>query len=177
MPLKIAILEDNLDRQTRMKAWLNDRLYMYEHVFFDEARPLNQWLQENLDETLLISLDHDLDLKPSENGRWLDPGTGRDVANSLAKQTAACPIIIHSTNYDAVVGMESVLTESGWHVAKVQPYGDLAWIDEAWWPLVREQLQMPRISRSRVLPIPPSLNLASERDVQSQGISSSEHPR
>ena len=41
MALKIAILEDNLDRQTAMKAWLNDRLYMYEHVFFDESAPMN----------------------------------------------------------------------------------------------------------------------------------------
>lgn len=144
MPLKIAILEDNHDRQAGMQAWLNDRLYMYEHVFFDEAAPCIQWLKANLAETLLISLDHDLDLKPSGDGRWLDPGTGRDVVDYLAGQPASCPIIIHSTNTNAVAGMESELTAAGWRVVKVLPYGDLAWISESWWPNVKQELRLPR---------------------------------
>lgn len=177
MPLKVAILEDNLDRQGRMQAWLNDRLYMYEHFFFDEAQPLIQWLRQNLGETLVISLDHDLDLKPSADGRWLDAGTGREVADFLANQAAACPVVIHSTNYDAVLGMESVLTESGWHVAKVQPYGDLAWIDEAWWPLVKEQLRLPRRGPARTVPVPPRLDSVPEGDASPHTISPSGQPR
>lgn len=141
MPLKIAILEDNLDRQAAMKAWLSDRLYMYEHFFFDEAAPMNAWLQSNLAETLFISLDHDLELKPSGDGRWIDPGTGREVADYLALQNPACPLIIHSTNSVAVDGMMEALTQSGWSVQRVTPYGDLAWVNEAWWPAVREGLR------------------------------------
>lgn len=141
MPKKIAILEDNLDRQSAMQAWLNDRLYMYEHFFFDEAPAINSWLQANLSETLLISLDHDLDLKPTGDGRWFDPGTGRDTADFLAHQVPACPVLIHSTNAPAVHGMADVLTEQGWTVGIVTPYGDLAWIDEVWWPAVKEQLK------------------------------------
>ena len=141
MPKKIAILEDNLDRQSAMQAWLNDRLYMYEHFFFDEAPVINYWLQANLPETLLISLDHDLDLKPTGDGRWFDPGTGRDTADFLAQQVPTCPVLIHSTNAPAVHGMTDVLTEQGWTVGIVTPYGDLAWIDEVWWPAVKQQLK------------------------------------
>jgi hypothetical protein len=143
MSLKIVILEDNLDRQAAMKSWLSDRLYMYEHFFFDEATPMIAWLQNHLAETLFISLDHDLDLKPSGDGRWLDPGTGRDVADFLATQNASCPLLIHSTNTVAVDGMVEVLTQSGWSVQRVTPYGDLTWINEAWWPVVKEQLRAP----------------------------------
>lgn len=141
MPLKIAILEDNLDRQEAMKGWLNARLHSYEHLFFDEAAPMNAWLETNLAETLLVSLDHDLDLKPTGDGRWRDTGTGREVADWLAAHAPVCPVIIHSTNVPAADGMASVLSAAGWQVASVRPYGDLAWVGEAWWPLVREQLQ------------------------------------
>lgn len=141
MPLKISILEDNLERQAAMKAWLTDRLYMYEHVFFDESAPFISWLRLNLAETLLISLDHDLELKPTGDGRWFDPGTGREVADFLAQQRPTCPVIIHSTNQTAVEGMLDALVQSGWNVQTVMPYGDLAWVNEAWWPMVKEQLR------------------------------------
>jgi len=144
MPLKVAILEDNAERQAAMQAWLSDRLYMYEHFFFDEAAPMNAWLKANLSETLLISLDHDLDLKPGGDGRWLDPGTGRDVADHLATNDPACPLIIHSTNRQAVIGMEQVLLERGWQVETVAPYGDLVWVAEAWWPMVKRLLTFNR---------------------------------
>jgi hypothetical protein len=137
MPRFIAILEDNLDRQTAMKRWLDARFPSYQSIWFDEAEPMIAWLQEHLADTLFASLDHDLDLKPTDDGRWYDPGTGRMVADYLVTCQPNCPIIIHSTNREAVVGMEMILQERGWNIAIVQPYGDLAWINEAWWPTVK----------------------------------------
>ena len=143
MQFKIAILEDNLDRQTAMKAWLENRLPHFEIFFCDEAVPFIQWLRANLAETRLISLDHDLELKPTGDGRWFDPGDGRMSADFLATREPVCPIIIHSTNCIAVIGMERVLQESGWQVETVAPYGHLAWVAEAWWPLVKRLLTVP----------------------------------
>jgi hypothetical protein len=134
---KIAILEDNLDRQTAMQALLTAHFPTCEHFFCDEAELFIAWLRMNLADTLFISLDHDLELKPTGDGRWFDPGTGRMVADFLATCAPACPIIIHSTNRDAVIGMEMQLQERGWSVDIVTPYSDLVWIVEAWWPAVR----------------------------------------
>ncbi|WP_425616643.1 cyclic-phosphate processing receiver domain-containing protein [Anatilimnocola sp. NA78] len=147
MALKIAILEDNLERQQAMKAWLNDRLYMYDHVFFDESAPMITWLQTFLPETLILSLDHDLELKPTGDGRWLDPGTGREVADFLALHEAHCPVIVHSTNAPAADGMDVALRARGWHVELVKPYGDLAWVDEAWWPAIKQNLRLVSTER------------------------------
>ncbi|MEX2187996.1 MAG: hypothetical protein WD875_14420 [Pirellulales bacterium] len=55
-------------------------------------------------------------------------------------QPPACPIIIHSTNYPAAIGMEAVLSDSGWRVERVTPYGDLDWIAESWLPLAERLL-------------------------------------
>ncbi len=139
---KIAILEDNLDRQTAMQALLADHYPHCEHYFCDEAEPFIAWLRLHLAETLFISLDHDLELKPTGDGRWYDPGTGRMVADYLATCAPACPLIIHSTNRDAVMGMEMLLQESGWNVDIVTPYGDLDWIAESWWPAVQRSLSL-----------------------------------
>ena len=48
------------------------------------------------------------------------------------------PILIHSTNRIAVDGMMRVLQESAYHVERITPYGDLEWIDEAWFPLFQK---------------------------------------
>lgn len=137
MPLHIAILEDNLDRRERMKAWLDDRLYMYGQAFFDDAKDMNHWLEQHRGELLAVALDHDLDLKPSGDGRWLDPGTGRMVADYLAQFKPICPVLVHSTNAPAAAGMVAVLQERGWMVDAVTPYADTQWIDESWWPALR----------------------------------------
>lgn len=138
---KIAILEDNHDRQAAMQALLATHFPTFELFFCDEAEPFITWLRSNLTETLFISLDHDLELKPTGDGRWYDPGTGRMVADYLATCTPVCPIIIHSTNRDAVIGMEMLLQESGWRVEIVTPYGDLDWVGESWWPAVRRCIE------------------------------------
>lgn len=134
-PYAIAILEDNAERIAAMKKWLADRLYMYEHCFFEAADQLIDWLAVNKQRVLIMSLDHDLE--PLHQSQ---PGTGRLVADYLATKSPSFPIILHSTNRPAVVGMKQVLEESGWQCTVVAPYEDLTWIDEAWWPALRQQV-------------------------------------
>lgn len=100
-----------------------------------------EWLRVNLKDVIFISLDHDLELLPGENGRMVDCGTGREVADFLATQPARCPVVIHSTNYPAAAGMEIVLTDAGWSVDKIAPYGGLEWMNETWFPAVQRRIR------------------------------------
>lgn len=140
MPMAIAILEDNAERRDVMSACLRDRLPQYRHCFFGSADEIIQFLREELANTLAICLDHDLDLIEAPNGRFIDPGTGRDVADFLAACTPCCPVVIHTTNSVAAIGMESVLTDAGWVIRRVVPYGDLEWIGETWQRAVRDAI-------------------------------------
>ena len=137
--LKIAILEDNADRTVAMRAALADKLYMYEPHFLPTAPLMLAWLDQHVDETIAISLDHDLELPPHAIDRT-DPGDGRAVADSLASRVPSCPVVIHTTNVSAGDGMETVLIEAGWQTYRVTPCDDLRWIREAWLPLVRESV-------------------------------------
>lgn len=132
MPLKILILEDNKDRQAAMRASLQDRLYTFEARFFEDVAVMVRALGELLPETVAISLDHDLELQPDAGGRLHDPGTGREVADYLARQRPSCPVIIHTSNHLAAAGMERVLKEAGWTTYRVTPYGDLEWVSSHW---------------------------------------------
>src|SRR3954466_10748263 len=111
MAMKIVILEDNVERQQAMRAWLADRFYSYEHQFFDDSSEMIRYLADHLSDTIVISLDHDLDLKPTPDGRCLDPGSGREVADYLAARIPVCPIVLATTNAPAAAGMELVLRE------------------------------------------------------------------
>jgi len=137
MPLKIAILEDNLERLAIMRSWLADRFYMYDAHFFDESAELIRFFDDYLSECLVIALDHDLEMKPGQNGRCIDCGTGREVADYLANKNPVCPIIIHTTNADAAVGMQMVLKDAGWQTRRVIPFDDLDWIEKSWFPALR----------------------------------------
>jgi CheY-like chemotaxis protein len=136
--LKIVILEDNRDRQTVMQDCLSDRFHRYQAVFFDNAPEACDYLRANLASTLVISLDHDLELKAAIDGKLQDPGSGREVADFLAMQTPSCPVIIHSTNTAAGDGMQFVLEESKWETHRVHPYGDLEWIPSKWLRTLRD---------------------------------------
>ncbi len=130
--MKIIILEDNYDRQAEMRRCLQDRFHQYEIVFFDEAKEMVAYLESNLASALIISLDHDLELIPQKNGKLLDRGTGREVADSLVQREPACPVIIHTTNSAAGDGMEFLLREARWETHRVHPWGDLEWISSKW---------------------------------------------
>jgi hypothetical protein len=138
MALKIVILEDNQDRQAVMADCLADRLYQYETRFFKTSSEIIQFLDINLSDTIVISLDHDLELIPNKNGQTVDGGTGREVANYLAGKSPVCPVVIHSTNSAAVLGMETVLQESHWKTKRVIPWGDLDWIRSQWFRAIRQ---------------------------------------
>jgi hypothetical protein len=106
----IAILEDNAERREAMERLLAMHFPGHARQYFTSSRVMVEWLRINLSGVILISLDHDLELLPGENG-----GNGglrnREVADLLATQSARCPVLIHSTNYPAAVGMEMVFVE------------------------------------------------------------------
>src|SRR5258707_13482673 len=114
MAMKIVILEDNPERAATMRHCLADRFYQYDAQFFDDAAMMKDYLEVNLPETLLICLDHDLELKSTPTGESLDPGTGRDVADYLSSKTPVCPVVIHTTNSAAGQGMEAILKDARW---------------------------------------------------------------
>lgn len=140
MPMKIVILEDDQRRVEAMRDRLADRFYQFEHVFFDTAAELNEYLSKHLNEVIVLSLDHDLELKVDSTGTTYDAGTGRDVADYLARQEPICPVIIHSTNEFGALGMEGVLQEAGWQTCRVTPFEDLQWVHESWFPTIRRAI-------------------------------------
>ena len=143
MALKIAILEDNLDRQAIMRRCLADRFYTFDAHFFDESEAMIRFLEESLSETLVISLDNDLELKPGPRGTMIDPGSGVEVAEHLSRQLPACPIVVHTTNSDAAESMLAILRASDWRTHRVVPFDDMNWIETEWFFAIRRALVGP----------------------------------
>jgi hypothetical protein len=56
-----------------------------------------------LADTYLICLDRDLEFHRQQDGKSIDPGTGRDAAEMLATQPVVCPLIVHSSYQIAVL--------------------------------------------------------------------------
>jgi hypothetical protein len=141
MSLTIAILEDNRDRRIEMFRWLDDRLYMYPVVWFRSAGEMIEWLRkDSRDPLVMIALDHDLE--PMAHG--LDPGTGRDVVDFLVSTSLSfpkVPVVVHTTNALARIGMVEALREHGWPVREVFPYDDLSWVGESWYPEVKAAIR------------------------------------
>ena len=137
-PLEIVVLEDEPRRRRAMRAALADRLPQYPPRFFTTAPEVARYLDDHIGRALVVVLDHDLDPIPVHPRRSLDAGTGRDVADLLAARPPACPVVIHTTNRPAAVGMETELADAGWDVRVVVPYGDLEWIGDEWLRAVRD---------------------------------------
>jgi len=97
-------------------------------VFFDSALDMRRFLENDLSDTIMISLDHDLELKAPRNGEAIDAGTGRDIVDFLAEQSPTCPIVIATTNSVAGDGMEFALKDAGCETHRVHPWGNLEWI-------------------------------------------------
>lgn len=131
-PTQIVILEDNAERRVLMRGVLEDRFPQYESRFFQTSGETIAHLRDELELAVLIVLDHDLEMIPIDKHRMIDPGDGRDVADFLATRSAVCPIVIHSTNSPAAVGMIAVLEESNWTVHRVIPVGEFRWIRSLW---------------------------------------------
>src|SRR5437868_3140484 len=112
MAMKIGVLEDNEDRQAVMRARLTDRFYQYDTCLFASAGEMIHFLDEHLADTLVISLDHDLELRPGRDGRCADPGMGREVADYLAGHDPVCRVILRATYVQGSVGIEGVLRDA-----------------------------------------------------------------
>jgi hypothetical protein len=143
MALKIAILEDNADRQVVMRRCLGDRFYTFDAHFFDESGEMIRFLDQHLAETLVISLDNDLELKPGPRGRMIDPGSGVEVAEFLAGKPPTCPVVIHTTNTDAAAAMKTVLGAASWRTHRVVPFDDTTWIESDWFFAIRRAIVGP----------------------------------
>jgi hypothetical protein len=121
----IAILEDNADRISRMRACLSNSLPEFEQVYFESAPHMRDWLDAHLAEVVLISLDHDLPIDR-------DCGTGRDIADYLAGLPPTCPVIVHTSNEYFAPEMMFALSDSGWPVRRVYPHDDHDWVAAGW---------------------------------------------
>lgn len=139
----IAILEDNADRRAAMRACVADRFYTFDARFFDDAREMVAFLADRLEDVLVISLDNDLDMKDGPDGRAVDVGEGRQVAAFLAARAPVCPVILHSSNTNAVEAMTELLRAAGWKTKRVVPMDDTAWINDDWFFAMRRALVGP----------------------------------
>ena len=132
----VAILEDNDERTEAMRECLSRLVDPRDIQFFKSAPQMADWLREHLDRVRVISLDHDLDPVPGPDGKAIEAGDGRDVANYLATQRPACPVIIHTSNSDGASSMRFALEDAGWTVIRVLPLDGMAWISTRWWDSV-----------------------------------------
>lgn len=133
----ILILEDNSERTEVMKQWLQDRLYMFRHEFFDMPKPLIERLNAISADVLVIALDHDL------NDVVDNPAdaTGMDVVEYLIQKSPAFPVLVHSTNTLAASRMVKKLKKNHWQVERVIPFDDTTWIGTEWLPALRQLIE------------------------------------
>src|SRR5215208_6815454 len=115
-----------------MRACIADRFSTFDAHVFDDASEMIRFLDANLTETIAIALDNDLEMKTGPDGRAVDPGEGRQVAEFLAGRAPVCPVIIHTTNSNAADAMTEVLTTAGWKTRRVVPFDDMNWIPTDW---------------------------------------------
>ena len=138
--MNILILEDDSRRRETMQECLGDRFPQFDVHFAPTAPQMRELIDEHLSGTALIALDHDLELIETETGQLLESGTGREIADLLAARSPVCPVVIHSTNSPAAIGMQAVLDEAGWETHRVLPFGDLEWVPTVWFRSVRDAI-------------------------------------
>ena len=132
----ILILEDNAERIENFQHAAKQIPSRPVVKVWHDAQTMIDELKEFLPEVVLVSLDHDLNPQP---GAEHDPGTGLEVAEFMAKLPPACPVILHSSNFERVWSMHNELTHAGWQVERVGPIGE-DWIETSWLHKVRNLL-------------------------------------
>ena len=137
---QIVILEDCMERRRLMTDVLRDRFAQVGVLFFYTSGEAIVHLRENMDRLLAVILDHDLELIEVDKHRLIDPGTGRDVADYLATQSPVCPVVVHSTNSPAAIGMLAALEDAGWSTERVIPVGEFKWIRTIWIKAVQDAI-------------------------------------
>lgn len=140
--MRALILEDNRDRRVAMIGRLMERFPFLQIAFFDESDKMIDFMRsDTLQDVAIISLDHDLELIPGQDGTWIDPGTGLDVARWLSERPKPiCPVVVHTTNSRGADEMMRLLKKSHWSSYRVIPYDDLRWIDTDWFAAVRNAI-------------------------------------
>lgn len=128
----VCILEDDERRRDAMKLALAAADIDAHVATFATASEIMNFIKSNRHVIALLSLDHDLVPVQNTDGGSVDSGTGRDVTTFLLSYKPFAPVIIHSSNSMAAIGMEACLQEGGWSVCRLAPYGDLAWVTEIW---------------------------------------------
>jgi len=140
--MRIIILEDHSDRRIAMMQWLAARFPLLRTEFFDSSTAMIETMQaQPLDDVVLISLDHDLEMLPGGPGEWVDPGSGLIAARWLAERDEPlCPVIVATTNVRKGDKMMHALNGAGWNPQRVTPFEDVEWVSSAWFPLVRNAI-------------------------------------
>jgi len=135
----ILILEDNAERLERFDAVLRGlpvqwpvRVWRDAHAMIREAGPL-------LPQTVLISLDHDLEPEPGQP----DPGDGYLVAQWLTSYPRYSHIVVHTSNGPRAEWMAGAFELADWPCHRVAPLGD-DWIETDWRQTIRALLRQPR---------------------------------
>jgi hypothetical protein len=131
-----------------MRACVADRFYTFDAHIFDNPRDTIRFLEVHLAETLVISLDNDMELLTGPDGRAVDPGEGVEVARFLATREPICPVLIHTTNARAAEEMKRILTAADWKTKRVVPFDDMNWIPTDWFAAMRRAIVGP-ISRQQ----------------------------
>ncbi len=152
--MRALILEDNRDRRVAMIGRLAERFPFLSVVFFDTSGKMIDYMNgDSWEGVVLISLDHDLEIIAGQNGEWIDPGDGLDIARWLSERPKPhCPVIVHTTNTGASGKMMRLLEKSHWVSHRVIPHGDLEWIDTDWFRVVRNAI-VDFAPRRRVTPV------------------------
>ncbi len=136
--MRIVILEDNPDRQAAMSDVLTDLFPRAAIEYFAVARGMIEHLDlTGLYDVALISLDNDLDMVTSDDGRLVDAGDGIEVAKWLTARPPVVPVLVHTTNTLAGDQIDELLGTNGWSHARVVPYDGEHWIQEVWRSTVR----------------------------------------
>jgi DNA-binding NtrC family response regulator len=129
----ILILEDDRGRVERFKAALKHLGADFEVKVWPNAKKMISEIDDYLQTSVLISLDHDLN--PIRAGE--DAGDGLDVAKFLASRAPLCPVIIHTSNITRCEMMMGELEPAGWTVKRTGPIGG-DWIEVDWMNLVSQ---------------------------------------
>jgi hypothetical protein len=140
--MRALILEDDRDRRVAMIGRLAERFPFLQVLFFDASEPMIEFLESNtVADIAVISLDHDLEMKEDAGGKWIDPGTGLEIARWLARQSIPfCPVVVHTTNSREGEKMIRLLVKNHWTAYRVVPQNDLHWIDTEWFGVVRNAI-------------------------------------
>jgi CheY-like chemotaxis protein len=128
-----------------MKDRLSDRMPMYEVFHTSDPRELVQFIEKHSQQILVVSLDHDLN-EMDFGGLDL---TGMDVVAMLETKEPMFPVLIHSSNTQAVEQMQSRLEETNYTVATVLPFDGVSWIAGEWFHKIRKFINNQAISASK----------------------------